>query len=202
MNTKEKILVKALSLFAEKGYSDVYVGEIAEAVGIKAPSLYKHYKGKQEIFDSCIKYFYERMQTMTTALPPLTSAVDKGDLKNTTIEEAINISKTIFLFHLKDEVASNLRKMLSIERYRNPELNKLFEELFLDEPIEFEEELFKMLIDAKVLKDNNPRVLAYRYYTPIFFLLTKYDMHLSDEEEAIKELEIIVREFYQVYKLN
>ncbi|MCI6007618.1 MAG: TetR family transcriptional regulator, partial [Ruminococcus sp.] len=39
MNTKQKILNEALTLFSEKGYSSVYVGDIADAVGIKAPSL-------------------------------------------------------------------------------------------------------------------------------------------------------------------
>ena len=39
MTTRERILKEALNLFSEKGYSDVYIGEIAEAVGIKAPSL-------------------------------------------------------------------------------------------------------------------------------------------------------------------
>lgn len=42
MTTKERILKESLTLFSEKGYSDVSVGEIAGAVGIKAPSLYKH----------------------------------------------------------------------------------------------------------------------------------------------------------------
>ena len=46
MTTKQKILNEALSLFSEKGYSAVYVGDIAEAVGIKTPSLYKHYKNQ------------------------------------------------------------------------------------------------------------------------------------------------------------
>lgn len=46
MTTKEKILKQALCLFAEKGYNALYVGEIASAVGIKAPSLYKHFKSK------------------------------------------------------------------------------------------------------------------------------------------------------------
>ena len=54
MNTKERILDEALTLFSEKGYTNVFVGEIAERVGIKAPSLYKHYKNKQAIFDAII----------------------------------------------------------------------------------------------------------------------------------------------------
>ena len=68
MNTKEKILKEALTLFAEKGYSAVYVGDIADAVGIKAPSLYKHYKSKQEIFDSCVEVFSKRMEQVRTDL--------------------------------------------------------------------------------------------------------------------------------------
>ena len=43
MDTKKKILDVALTLFSEKGYGNVYVGQIAEGVEIKAPSLYKHY---------------------------------------------------------------------------------------------------------------------------------------------------------------
>ena len=46
MSTKEKILEAALSLFAENGYDGTSVEQIANIVGIKAPSLYKHYKGK------------------------------------------------------------------------------------------------------------------------------------------------------------
>ena len=39
-DTKQKILDKALELFSSRGYDAVSVGEIAQAVGIKAPSLY------------------------------------------------------------------------------------------------------------------------------------------------------------------
>jgi Transcriptional regulator len=49
MSTKEKILEAALSLFAENGYDGTSVEQIAGIVGIKAPSLYKHYKGKEDI---------------------------------------------------------------------------------------------------------------------------------------------------------
>ncbi|MBQ0088352.1 MAG: TetR/AcrR family transcriptional regulator, partial [Prevotellaceae bacterium] len=43
-DNKRKNIERVTTLFSEKGYSDVSVGEIAGAVGIKAPSLYKHYK--------------------------------------------------------------------------------------------------------------------------------------------------------------
>ena len=49
MDTKQRILDEALTLFSEKGYANVFVADIAKRVGIKAPSLYKHYKNKYHI---------------------------------------------------------------------------------------------------------------------------------------------------------
>ena len=60
MDTKQRILDEALTLFSEKGYANVYVADIADRVGIKAPSLYKHYKNKQAIFDAIIEEMNQR----------------------------------------------------------------------------------------------------------------------------------------------
>ena len=67
MNTKEKILDEALTLFSEKGYANVFVGDIADRVGIKAPSLYKHYKNKKAIFDAIIDEMNRRFAEQTRA---------------------------------------------------------------------------------------------------------------------------------------
>ena len=54
MPTKERILYAALDLISEKGYDGVGVDLIAENAGLKGPSLYRHYKGKEDIFFSLI----------------------------------------------------------------------------------------------------------------------------------------------------
>lgn len=46
----EDIKQAALYLFAYKGYSATSMQDIAEAVGIKKPSIYSHFKSKSEIF--------------------------------------------------------------------------------------------------------------------------------------------------------
>ncbi|MDD2233764.1 MAG: TetR/AcrR family transcriptional regulator [Desulfitobacteriaceae bacterium] len=51
-STREIIKKKALSLFAQKGYYGTTMNEIAELVGIKTPSLYFHFSGKEELFFS------------------------------------------------------------------------------------------------------------------------------------------------------
>ena len=54
-DTRQRILDEALELFSAKGYDSVSVGEIAKAVGIKAPSLYNHFPSKQAIFDAIVE---------------------------------------------------------------------------------------------------------------------------------------------------
>ena len=68
MDTKHRILDEALTLFSEKGFANVFVNDIAERVGIKAPSLYKHYKNKQAIFDAIIDEMNHRFDEQAQAL--------------------------------------------------------------------------------------------------------------------------------------
>lgn len=200
MTTKQKILNEALTLFSEKGYSAVYVGDIAAAVGIKAPSLYKHFKSKQEIFDSCVEVFSERMEQIRNELR--LPGTTRADISYQTADtgKIINIAIGLFMFYLKDDVAAKFRKMLMIERYHNPELNKLFEELFIIGAVKHEEKIFSDLIEAKIIREENPHIVALRFYTPIFYLLQKYDTHLDKTEEAKQELILMVKEFCNTYK--
>ena len=200
MTTKQKILNEALTLFSEKGYSAVYVGDIAAAVGIKAPSLYKHFKSKQEIFDSCVEVFSERMEQIRNELRlPGTTRADIS-YQTADMGKIINIAIGLFMFYLKDDVAAKFRKMLMIERYHNPELNKLFEEFFIIGAVKHEEKIFSDLIEAKIIREENPHIVALRFYTPIFYLLQKYDTHLDKTEEAKQELILMVKEFCNTYK--
>jgi len=200
MNTKQRILNEALTLFSEKGYSAVYVGEIAEAVGIRTPSLYKHYKSKQDIFDSCVEVFSDRMEQVRNELRlPDTPQADIT-YHTATTEKIVDFATALFMFYLQDDVAAKFRKMLMIERYHNPELNRLFEDLFISGAIEHEEKIFSDLIDAKIIKKDNPHIIALRFYTPIFYLLQKYDMRPGEAEEAKQELILMVREFCKTYK--
>lgn len=202
MNTKQKILNEALTLFSEKGYSSVYVGDIADAVGIKAPSLYKHYKSKQEIFDSCVKVFSERMEDIRTGLRLPDTAKAGIDYQTVTTETLIEIANGLFMFYWQDDVAAKFRKMLMIERYHNPELNALFEDLFINGAVRHEEKIFSDLIQAKIIKNENPHIIALRFYTPIFYLLQKYDMHPDMIEEANEELTLMVQEFCNTYGIK
>lgn len=53
---KDTITKKASRLFKEKGYSATSMRDLAEAIGVEAPSLYNHISGKREILQEiCFK---------------------------------------------------------------------------------------------------------------------------------------------------
>lgn len=200
MTTKQKILDEALSLFSQKGYSAVFVGEIADAVGVKTPSLYKHYKSKQDIFDSCVEVFSERMEKIRNDVRLPGTQASEFSYQTISVDKLVEVSTALFLFYLQDEVAARFRKMLMIERYHNPLLNKLFEDLFIIDVVQHEEKIFAELISAGVLKKENPHTIALRFYTPIFYLWQKYDMCPDEVDTAKEELAVMVREFCDVYQ--
>lgn len=53
-NTRERILNAAEQLFAENSYDGTTLREIAGRVGIREPSLYAHYAGKEAIYSAVI----------------------------------------------------------------------------------------------------------------------------------------------------
>ncbi|WP_377891146.1 TetR/AcrR family transcriptional regulator [Alkalihalobacillus sp. R86527] len=48
--TQKVIKEKALILFAQKGFEGTSLNDIADEVGIKKPSLYAHFKNKEDLF--------------------------------------------------------------------------------------------------------------------------------------------------------
>jgi AcrR family transcriptional regulator len=53
--TAERILDAAEQLFAEKGYSAASLGEVADRVGIRSPSLYNHFRNKEALYEAVLE---------------------------------------------------------------------------------------------------------------------------------------------------
>ena len=201
MNTKKRILDAALTLFAEKGYANVFVAEIAGAVGIKAPSLYKHYKSKQDIFDAILqemKQNYDRQAAMLNMNGSNVSA-DAAFFSGIPEDQLVKTGMGLFLYFLHDDYVRKFRKMLTVEQFRNAELASLFTKQYVDEPLSYQSAMFALLSAASVLKAEDPDVMALQFYAPMFLILTICDRHPEREAEMITLTEQHIRQFSRLY---
>ena len=203
-NTKQMILDQALDLFSVKGYDGVTVKDIAGAVGIKDSSLYKHYKSKQEIYDSLLEEMNARFESTVAAY-----RLPQGEIKKIAVEYGRNdlvwlkeACKAIFLFFLKEPKASRFRKMLMIEQYKNIDAAKTFRGWFTDAAIMFQTELFTEMISQGFFKSGPADIIALQFYAPFYLLLCQYDTQPGKEDEAVEMLMRHVEQFAAVYQIR
>lgn len=62
--SKTRILDAAEGLFANRGYDATSIVDIAEAVGIRGPAIYKHYSSKADVYDAVIDRLFTPMQAI------------------------------------------------------------------------------------------------------------------------------------------
>ena len=54
-STSDRILDAAEDIFAEKGYSATSLGDVADRVDIRSPSLYNHFKNKEALYEAVLE---------------------------------------------------------------------------------------------------------------------------------------------------
>lgn len=201
MNTKEKILDEALTLFSEKGYANVFVGDIADRVGIKAPSLYKHYKNKKAIFDAIIDEMNRRFNEQAKALQinGTDAEADAEIYRNLSEDKLLKLGRELFLYYLHDDYTRRFRKMLTIEQFHDKELAKVYSKLYVDDPLSYQGMLLGLMVSAGVLKTDNVDIMTLHFYAPIYYLLTICDREPEREEQSLKMLDEHIRQFDRLY---
>ena len=83
--TAVRILDAAEDLFAEKGYSATSLGDVADRVGIRSPSLYNHFKNKEALYsavlDRLLDLFAQPLTKLTKAQGAITPELIYGWLE-------------------------------------------------------------------------------------------------------------------------
>ncbi len=202
-DTKEKILMTALQLFARDGYEAVSVRTIAEELGMTKGALYRHYKNKRDIFDSIVERMIqidaERAQNYQMPVDKYEAMPDSYE--NTSLENIQKYTIEQFRFWTEDDFASYFRKMLTLEQYRNVEMAELYSQCIVAGPVAYMEDLFRELIKKGVLKEENPRQLAVDYYAPLFLLINMFDIN-EENEDYVEILSNHTKYFIQSYVLD
>ena len=203
-DTKQIILDEALELFSTRGYDGVTVADIAAAVGIKAASLYKHFRSKQDIFDSILARAEEgyRQQADLIGVDGQDSVRDAPRYAAMGLETLIQTGTSLFLYFLHDDTARKLRRLLTIEQYKNPAASKLFTGQYIDAPLQYQGALFKAFMEEGSMKAFDAGIAALHFYAPIYLMLCLCDDCPEREQEALDFIRRHITQFSKLYMLR
>ncbi len=129
LNTKDKILDTAIVLFAERGVGNCTIRDIADEVGIKAPSIYYFYKSKEALLEEIFDEFEYRFPQNRMTVKKILELARKSSVVETlsalfytfgTGEDpdpvkTVKICKIVFSQQFENQRASQLWKEIYIE---------------------------------------------------------------------------------------
>src|SRR5688572_21164037 len=166
-STRQNIRLSAEKLFRERGYAAIGMRELAKAVGIEAPSIYNHYKSKDELlreicFDIAAQFFkaFEAASATEEKFPKKLRAVIKAHVG--VIAKNIEASEVFF------------NEWMFLEE---PNLGKF-------KKLRFEYEMkFRDIIDKGVKKGDFKKMNSKLVVFTIFSSLNAtYDLYKSNEK--------------------
>jgi TetR/AcrR family transcriptional regulator, cholesterol catabolism regulator len=149
---RDELLAIAARLFAEKGFKNTTVRDIADAAGILSGSLYHHFDSKESMVDEILRTFQEELFGQY-------DAILAGDLDPLArLEQAVLVSFEAIDEH-RDEVAifqNEAAYLLTFDRFAYlADRNRQSREVWLT--------LLRNGIDAGVLRDDLDVELTYRF---------------------------------------
>ena len=192
MSTKERILDAALTLFAENGYDGTSVEQIARIVGIKAPSLYKHYKGKEDILNELIDSAEARYEEM------FGSEKNIGKVPQSQ-KEFIKVTMERISFTMHDPIIRKIRMLLVQEQFRNERISEVTTRHQLDGVQRMFAKIIKGMMDEGMVVEDDPKLLAAELTAPAVLQIARSDRQPQCEEECMEYIEKHLRHFCKVY---
>ena len=169
--TKEEIMTVALHLFAKNGYEAVSVSQIAGALGMTKGALYRHYESKRDIFLHIVKRMEQQdgEQARQNEVPEESIEKMPEEYQNVSVEDFVEYSKSMFAYWTEDDFASSFRKMLTLEQFRNEEMQMMYQQYLVSGPAEYVKDLFEHM------EIRNPEESAIQFYANMFFYYSTYD---------------------------
>ena len=202
--TKEDILLTSLKLFAESGFDAVSTGMIAEKLDITKGALYRHYKNKQEIFDSIVQRMFEKdaERAREDSVPGGEYEKDPEKYEEVSLKEFCAYVVNQFDYWTEDEFATCFRRMITIEQYKSPEKMKLYQDVIGRGPVDYSADIFREMIKRgalnKAAEKAGPRNLATELFAPLKLLIELSDGG-EDHDKLKKDLKEITDGFTKRY---
>ena len=195
MTTRDIILDEALSLFAENGYDGTSVEEIAEKVGIKAPSLYNHFKGKEDILNALIDMSEARYEEFFGSDQHIGRLPESKD-------EFIQTAIQKVSFTMNDPMIRKMRKFLVREQFRNERFAAITTKHQLNGIQGMYTKIIEGMMSMGLFKEDDPELLATEVTAPVALWISKADRQPQCGQESMESIEKHIRHFCDVYMIG
>lgn len=185
MSRKEEIIYAALELASEYGLKSVSLSQIAEKVGIRKPSLYNHFKSKEELVNSMYTFLRKKAQmNVGITSGPDTFPEDKS------LGEILTGSISVYFSFLSDV---NMMKFLKV-LYSERSISSVAAQIMLDETdrmISVTKNFFYALVVHGKMKNENVDIAALSYAMTVHSLVDRQmDMITAGLSDAIAKSEL------------
>lgn len=170
--TREKIFFAAIDLFAEKGFGACTMRHLADRVGIRAASLYKHYDSKDEILRAIFDYY--RVNFKKNRLPAET-VIRTG--RETSVREVVPMMFYTFSLDGEYQVMMKISRIVLSMKMDSPYVREIFKEVLMDEPRAYLEEILDGLTREGALApfDHHPIEMQFLAFTNFQLMLSLLD---------------------------
>lgn len=194
LSTKQRILNEALVMFASNGYNGTNLRDLASNLGLSKSALYRHYDSKEQIFNELVltteEYYHKNF-----------GSFDNIKCPNST-DELIEMSLARLSFTLHDEKIKLVRKMLTIEQFRNEKISKLATLHFTTGVEEMHKVIFTEMIEKGIINSYDPSLLAMEFSAPVSALIQLVDREPHKEQMAMDKIKHYLEHFVKVYGVN
>ena len=189
--TKEQILNSALTVFSQKGYEGALLRDISSSLGITKAALYKHFDSKESIWNAVIDYVESYYSKHMESVSDIPIPENWDELKE------LSLRQIDFTIH--DDTVKRVRKLLSLEQYRDTRISTLATKYFITNMEVRFTKIFERMIEKGALKCDNPKMLAFQYTAPITVLIHHCDREPKKEEKIMEKIIAHIELFTQMH---
>ncbi|SEL94697.1 transcriptional regulator, TetR family [Butyrivibrio sp. ob235] len=194
-NAKEPLIKAARDLFSVKGYDGTSVDEIAESIGIKGPTIYKYFKNKEDLLKAVINTAEDEYKE------GMGISSNLADMINSGAELKAYVLKTLH-FTLKNDTAKKMRKLITMEQYRNSTLAKQTTMHQLTYLQDIYTSIFQKMMERGQMVKGDAAIIALEFVSPITIMVQLIDREPRKKKEALQTIEKHIDIFLERYNFK
>ena len=151
-NTRERIMLQTIMLFAKNGYEGVSMKDIADAVDLRPASLYNHFESKQALWDATLNHIEHLYQAYFARLGAAVEAAVDFDAVLSAMFVELKSVVNIFTYYSFSLVMA--------EQFRDVQASRITRETFLSYSIDFIRNAFDGCVEKNMVSAFDTKTAA------------------------------------------